>query len=119
MDNAINTATAQTCPTPSKAAAIPGAGVISVLIVEDQPLTLVGIKLSLAEIPGFQLIGEATSGPDAVSEALRLTPNVILMDIELPRMDGIEAAKAIKKLLPKTRIIMFTSHTSPSLFSRP
>jgi len=86
------------------------APVIKIVIVEDQPLTLVGIRMSLGEVDGFQVIGEATTGVDAVSETLRLEPDVVLMDVSLPDMSGLEAATALKKLLPNTRVIMFTSH---------
>jgi DNA-binding NarL/FixJ family response regulator len=88
---------------------------ISVLIVEDQPLTLAGIKMSLADVPLFNVVGEATSGADAITRALDVVPDVILMDVELPGMDGIEASETIKRALPNTHIIMFTSHTSPAV----
>lgn len=88
---------------------------ISVLIVEDQPLTLAGIKMSLADVPLLNVVGEATSGADAIAKALDVVPDVVLMDVELPGMDGIEASETIKRALPDTHIIMFTSHTSPAV----
>lgn len=88
---------------------------IKILIVEDQPLTMVGIKMSLSEIETFEIVGQATSGIDAVSEALRLVPDVVIMDISLPGMDGLQATAAIKKAQPNIHVIMFTSHHSPDV----
>jgi DNA-binding NarL/FixJ family response regulator len=80
-----------------------------VLIVEDHPMSLVGLKLLLEKNDSCDVVGEATNGLDAVSLSARLAPDVILMDIGLPEMDGIEATQLIKKEHPSIRIIMLTS----------
>jgi serine/threonine protein kinase/CheY-like chemotaxis protein len=85
----------------------------SVLLVEDHLLTLAGLRLSLEHLHCCSISGEASDGDAAVQEAQRLRPDVILMDVGLPGIDGIEATWRIKQLLPRTRVIMFTSHTSP------
>ncbi|MDR3616966.1 MAG: protein kinase [Candidatus Obscuribacterales bacterium] len=82
----------------------------TILLVEDQPLTLLGIKMSLQELQRYEIVGEATNGLDAVAMAKRLHPDVILMDVSLPGMDGIEASWQIKQDYPRTKIVMFTSH---------
>lgn len=80
-----------------------------VLIAEDQDITRLGLKLTLEKLGGIEVVGEAADGNEAISEALSLTPDIILMDVDLPGMDGIQATIEIKKLLPETGIIIFTS----------
>jgi DNA-binding NarL/FixJ family response regulator/tRNA A-37 threonylcarbamoyl transferase component Bud32 len=83
-----------------------------ILLVEDQPLTLLGMKMSLQGLNKYDVAGEAATGEDAIIEARRIRPDVILMDVSLPQMDGIEASWRIKQELPRTRIVMFTSHNT-------
>jgi DNA-binding NarL/FixJ family response regulator len=80
-----------------------------VLIVEDHLMTLVGLKMLLEKNEGVQVVGEACNGLEAVHQADSVRPEVILMDIGLPEMDGVEATQRIKKAHPGTRIIMLTS----------
>jgi DNA-binding NarL/FixJ family response regulator/tRNA A-37 threonylcarbamoyl transferase component Bud32 len=81
---------------------------IGVLIVEDEALIRAGLKLALQGGPNIRVLGEAADGISAVTGALKLKPDVILMDIGLPRMNGIETSRLIKDV-QETRIIMFTS----------
>ncbi len=83
---------------------------IAVLIVEDHEITRVGLKLTLAQIEGIKIVGEAEDGRAAVEQVLLLHPQVVLMDIGLPLIDGIDATSQIKTEAPQTRIIMLTSH---------
>lgn len=82
---------------------------IRVLIVEDHQMTLVGLKMLLQKNENLQIVGEASTGVEAVKQAASMYPDVILMDIGLPEMDGIEATQKIKQALPSARIIMLTS----------
>lgn len=89
------------------------AGLTTVLIVEDQELTRIGLRVSLEKFDRIKVVGQAEDGEVAISEALRLRPCVILMDLGLPIIDGIEATWKIKQVLPHTKIVMFTSHDTP------
>ena len=80
-----------------------------VLIVEDHQMTLVGLKMLLEKNEGVEVIGEAMNGAEAVQKAMATPPDIILMDIGLPEMDGIEATQRIKKEHPGVRVIMLTS----------
>lgn len=82
-----------------------------ILIVEDDPLMQLGLEQALSEQPGFTIIGQAEDGYTAVQQAIALQPDLILMDIGLPRLDGIAATKQIKEKLPGVHIVMLTSHT--------
>jgi len=80
-----------------------------VLIVEDHQMTLVGLKMLLEKNNSVDVVGEASNGIEAVQLADSAQPEVILMDIGLPEMDGIEATQKIKQAHPGMRIIMLTS----------
>lgn len=80
-----------------------------VLIVEDHQMTLVGLKMLLEKQDSIDVVGEATNGLEAVRLAESSQPDVILMDIGLPEMDGVEATQKIKGTHPGQRIIMLTS----------
>jgi two-component system NarL family response regulator len=68
----------------------------------------------LRECPDFEVIGEATDGQEALKLCSRLKPDLVLMDVIMPRMGGIEAARAIKRELPKTIVLMMTASVEPS-----
>jgi DNA-binding NarL/FixJ family response regulator/tRNA A-37 threonylcarbamoyl transferase component Bud32 len=87
----------------------------SILLVEDQKLLRLGLKVSLEKAGCYQILGEVGDGESAISEAQRLRPEIILMDIGLPGMDGIETTRRIKQELPQTHVIMFTSNTTSSV----
>lgn len=89
---------------------MPGSRTISILIAEDHEITRVGLKLTLEQLPGLKVIDEAEDGSTAVQKAIELKPEVVLMDIGLPLLDGIEATQKIKERCPGTRVIMLTSH---------
>lgn len=85
---------------------------INVLLVEDHELYRMGLSMLLEKAEGINLIAEAADGVEGVRKARELNPNVILMDIGLPNMDGIEATLRIKDFLPETKILIFTSRDS-------
>lgn len=83
-----------------------------ILLVEDHQMTLLGLKMVLEREGSFEVVGEADNGATAVSLASQLLPEIILMDIGLPEMDGIEATQKVKAAHPAIRIIMLTSKDS-------
>jgi len=85
---------------------------IRVLLVEDHTMTRMGLSLVLSQADGIVLAGEAEDGQEGVKKAKELLPDVILMDIGLPVIDGIEATKIIKESGVDSKILMFTSRES-------
>ena len=85
---------------------------INVLLVEDHELYRMGLSMLLSKAEDINLVAEAADGLDGVKKAKELSPQVILMDIGLPNMDGIEATLKIKEFLPETKILIFTSRDS-------
>ena len=81
-----------------------------ILIVDDNPVLREGLKSILSHFPDFDIVGEAADGLEALNTAERLLPDLILMDISMPRMDGLTATREIKKKWPGTKILVFTVH---------
>ena len=81
----------------------------SILIADDQALVRVGLRKILEAEPETSVIGEAGDGEEAVSAARRLEPDVVLMDIRMPVLDGIEATRRIVRELPGTRVLILTT----------
>ena len=84
-------------------------GAIRVLIVEDQTLMRQGLRTILDLEPGLQVVGEAADGEEGIRAALDLRPDVVLMDIQMPRTNGIEAIQAIRAVWPEARIVILTT----------
>lgn len=87
---------------------------IKVSLVDDLARVRVGIKALLAQIADFQLVGEADNGEEAIDAACNLNPDIIIMDVGMPVMNGIDAAKFIRSQNETGKIIMLTSHDRES-----
>lgn len=85
---------------------------IKVLLVEDYLLTRTGLKAIIDRDPEIEIIGEAQNGEEAVAKVNELLPDVILMDVGMPVMDGIEASRQIRESYPQIKIVMLTASDS-------
>ena len=83
---------------------------IHILLADDHAILRAGLKMMLNAQPDMEVIGEAHDGRQALHEALRLHPDVILMDITMPDMNGIEATRQVKKQLPDVKVLILTMH---------
>jgi DNA-binding NarL/FixJ family response regulator len=86
-----------------------GVSMIRILIVEDQTLMRHGLRTILDLEPGLEVAGEAATGQEGVERALALRPDVILMDVQMPGLNGVEATAAITRAWPAARIIILTT----------
>ncbi|ARV62846.1 DNA-binding response regulator [Nostocales cyanobacterium HT-58-2] len=85
---------------------------LRILIVEDDPMMRIGLKHTLSAYPQLEIVSIVEDGYLGVEAAIALQPDVVVMDVGMPHMDGIAATQEIKKVLPNVKIVMLTSHTS-------
>ena len=81
---------------------------LRILIADDHPLVRKGLRSVLGTVPEFEVIGEATSGREAVERAAALQPDVVLMDLQMPGVSGIEATREIVRANPQIRVLVVT-----------
>ena len=91
---------------------------IKVLVVDDHALLREGVLRVLKAEDGIEVVGEAADGREALSEAKRLSPDVVVMDVSMPGMDGIAATQALAQSTPAIRIVMLSMHESPDVVLR-
>jgi len=83
---------------------------MSILIVDDHEVVRNGIRAYFETVPEFQVIGEAVSGEEAISLVSELIPDIVLLDLIMPGMDGVEATRRIKQISPRTQVVVLTSY---------
>jgi DNA-binding NarL/FixJ family response regulator len=93
----------------------PDAATVTVLAVDDQPIFLRAAHQLIADTPGFEHVGEATSGPEAVDMATALHPDLVLLDVRMPGMDGIETARRIAALDARVVVVLVSLEETPEL----
>src|SRR5262250_1859685 len=92
-----------------------GTAVLRILVADDHDIIRRGLKQLLTAHPGWSVCGEAKTGREAVTLAEQLKPEIVVMDISMPELNGLEAARRIRKALPKTEIVILTLHFSDQL----
>jgi two-component system nitrate/nitrite response regulator NarL len=84
----------------------------NVLIVDDSPAIRRSLRTSLEQRTGWQVCGEAENGQDGVDQALRFNPDLIVLDLSMPVMNGFQAARELQRLLPRIPIVLFTTFSN-------
>jgi DNA-binding NarL/FixJ family response regulator len=88
---------------------------VRILIADDHELFRRGVAAELAQVPGWQVAAEAANGRDAVALAAELKPDVVVLDLTMPELNGLEAARQIIASAPSARILILTAHESEQL----
>src|SRR3984893_5935311 len=88
---------------------------LRILIADDHDLMRRGVKALLQSHPGWEACGEAKTGRDAVAKADELKPDILVLDISMPDLNGVEAARRVRKASPNTEILILSMHYSDQL----
>jgi len=91
---------------------------IRILITDDHAIVREGLRTLIGTEPGMEVVGEAVDGVEAVQKACNLKPDVILLDIVMPRMNGLEAIHEIKRECPEAHILVLTSFSDDEMVFR-
>jgi PAS domain S-box-containing protein len=86
-----------------------------ILIVDDHELVRSGVRSVLASRRDFDVCGEAVDGQDAIEKARQLNPDLVVMDVSMPKVNGIEATREIQRLMPQTAVLILSQHNSPEM----
>ncbi len=95
----------------------PGPAPVRLLLADDHRMLRQGLRRSLEDF-GVDVVGEAADGHEAVELARRLRPDVVLMDVSMPVLDGIEATRAVRREVRDTQVVMLTMHSDTDLIAR-
>ncbi len=82
------------------------------MVADDHPVVCIGVRNMLSESEGFEVIGDATDGDEAITQTLELQPDILLLDVQMPRLPGLEAMRSIMTGSPTVKIILLTSTIS-------
>lgn len=86
-----------------------------ILIVDDSPVVRKTLRQTLERQCGWEVCGEAADGREAIQKAQQLKPDLVVLDLSMPVMNGLEAARELKRLSPSLPLVMFTTFNTPSL----
>jgi DNA-binding NarL/FixJ family response regulator len=84
------------------------------LVVDDNEIVRMGVRTLLSQNKEWEICGEAADGVEAVQKVMDLAPDVVILDMSMPRMNGLESAQRIRQIAPSTKIVMFSVHDTPT-----
>jgi DNA-binding NarL/FixJ family response regulator len=88
---------------------------VRILIADDHEIVREGLRALIQINPGWEICGEATTGREAVTRATELNPDIIIMDVGMPDLNGLDATRQIKRLLPETEVLIFTANETEEI----
>ncbi|HEY9856576.1 MAG TPA: response regulator transcription factor, partial [Stenomitos sp.] len=91
---------------------------VRIMLADDHAILRTGLRLMLSSVPNLEVVGEATNGKEALAKADELNPDLVIMDITMPEMNGIEATMELKRHHPRTKVLMLTMHENEELLFR-
>ncbi|MCX6923524.1 MAG: response regulator transcription factor, partial [Verrucomicrobia bacterium] len=91
---------------------------IRVMLADDHPIVRAGIRETLKELPGVEVVGEASDGRQAIELVKSVNPDVVFMDISMPLLNGLEATERISKACPAVRVIILSRHENEEYYWR-
>ena len=91
---------------------------LRVLVADDHEVMRTGVRALIEQEPGWQVCGTATNGQEAVDVARKLKPDVVILDMTMPELDGLEALREIKRALPNTEVVIFSAHYSEEVIAQ-
>ena len=94
---------------------IGGSILIRLLIVDDHEIVRIGVRLLLSDRDNWEVCGEARDGIEAVQKVAELSPDIVILDLTMPVLSGLDTAKQIREIAPSTRIVFFSIHEMPTV----
>jgi len=91
---------------------------LKILVADDHEVMRTGVRALIEQEPEWQVCGTATNGQEAVDAARKLKPDVVILDMTMPELDGLEALREIKRALPNTEVVIFSAHHSEEVIGQ-
>src|SRR3984893_11349776 len=91
---------------------------LRILVADDHEVMRTGVRALIEQEPGLQVCGSAPNGQEAVEAARKLKPDVVILDMAMPELDGLEALREIKRALPNTEVVIFSAHRSEEVIGQ-
>src|ERR1700687_4589932 len=91
---------------------------LRILVADDHEVMRTGLRALIEHEPGWQVCGIATNGQEAVEAAKKLKPDVVILDMTMPELDGLEALREIKRTLPNTEVMIFSAYHSEDVIEQ-